>query len=432
MAFKDSVKQLLWDIGLRLPLTGRVLRQNDELKARVERLTGLQENLLAQLAPRRPWVRYLDRIEQINPIPSMLTKDELAYLYRTTRFTYAGEGAIVDLGSFIGGSTYSLARGLDENTIVQRKPGRIHAYDFYVYLDNPHQRRLLDRCVPGHELKKGDSLLHIFEDNLRPFEDLIQVHAGDILEAAPPEEPIEILFVDAAKTWAVNTHIVSRFFPRLMPERSLVVHQDYYHFHCYWIHVTMQYLERYFRRLESPFGQTAVFQPTRPIPPELLALDYEKLFTKEESVQLMDEALAEMDGLEKLRVMTAKICLLAHYDDPEAAAAVAREVRASPDWRESERYELDALTDLVHAEKTLPRRLAHPGVMEEDAIVGASRSYTVCRHNGRFYAVPRSMEEISVSDRSDRTRAGVVQALDWNTLEKALGERVASVEPGNG
>jgi hypothetical protein len=57
--------------------------------------------------------------------------------------------------------------------------------------------------------------------------DLVRVHEGDLLANGWSGDPIELLFVDFSKTWALNDFIVKEFFPSLIAGRSVVVQQDF-------------------------------------------------------------------------------------------------------------------------------------------------------------------------------------------------------------
>ena len=49
-----------------------------------------------------------------------------------------------------------------------------------------------------------------------------------------------MLFVDIAKTWALNDVVIEQFFPRLIPGRSVVVQQDYAFAFRPWVAITME------------------------------------------------------------------------------------------------------------------------------------------------------------------------------------------------
>src|SRR6202012_5380603 len=101
---------------------------------------------------------------------------------------------------------------------------------------------------------------------------MIASHAGNFLDQKWSGDPIEILFIDVAKTAALNAHAIGEFFPNLVPETSIVVHQDY--FHCWHphIHVSMEFLSDEFELLDEHVEfQSRVWRLVKPIPPEKIA-----------------------------------------------------------------------------------------------------------------------------------------------------------------
>src|SRR5436853_7107707 len=86
------------------------------------------------------------------PIPphawliGMTTLEEQAYFEDYARSIYTGAGEIVDLGSWLGSTTISLARGLADNPSVEARRKKIHAFDQFLWVPD------MDRCVRGTDL----------------------------------------------------------------------------------------------------------------------------------------------------------------------------------------------------------------------------------------------------------------------------------------
>lgn len=177
--------------------------------------------------------------------PTMLSECECQFLQGLTREIYSAAGRIVDLGSFLGGSTVSLASGLAANPKRDAAAARIHSYDQFVWSEGLHG---FFANLP-RPLQPGDSFLDLFEGATRPWQDRLVVHAGDVTTFPWDESPIEILFVDVCKTAEVNEFVVREFFPALIPGRSVVIQQDYLWPYCCWVHVTMEVFGDRFRHV---------------------------------------------------------------------------------------------------------------------------------------------------------------------------------------
>jgi hypothetical protein len=181
------------------------------------------------------------------PVSSMMVPDELAFLYYLTRVHYGGQGAIVDLGPLAGGSAYALAAGMNKSVF------KVHSFDLW---------RAWPECksyFPGLDLKTGDDLLPAFLQNTAPYNDRIVPYKGDILLQRWCGEPIEIIFIDAAKSPALMLHIIREFYLYLIPG-AFIVHQDYVSSQCPWIHIAERELGEYFQVYDSPDGGSVCFR----------------------------------------------------------------------------------------------------------------------------------------------------------------------------
>jgi hypothetical protein len=173
----------------------------------------------AEFAP-RPWtgVAAAD-LGAAASVPTMLTPEE-SQLYHWLGRRVQGDGAIVDLGAYAGGSAARLLSGL-------ARAGRgntVHSYDRF-----RSSRAFWARYMPDEPLPEADDadLLPVVRRHLAPWADRVELHVGDIGEERWTGGPIEILSVDAAKGSAMTDHIAAEFFPALVPGRSILVQQDY-------------------------------------------------------------------------------------------------------------------------------------------------------------------------------------------------------------
>jgi SAM-dependent methyltransferase len=251
-------------------------------------------------------------------VPTMLIPDELRLLHHLAQDAYTGAGAIVDAGSFLGGSTVALAEGLRRNRrrprgAAAQKP--IHSYDRF-QVEDWTRGIYFPESTPA-----GTSFRAEFEQNIAPYAELVEVHAGDILEhpwggQATSGGPIEILFIDVAKHWTVCDWVTWQFFPHLIPGRSFVVQQDYlYHHWVGWLHVTMELYADYFEYVCDTEVNSAVFLYKKQIPPEVLRRHSVESLSVDERVALMDRAAARFDGEKREMLVSAK----AHFLEMMAA-----------------------------------------------------------------------------------------------------------------
>ncbi len=291
-----------------------------------------------------PWREPAVVPRHVNRVPSMISRDETLYLHWLARCRFTGHGEIVDGGPLFGSSTIAMAKGLRLNDRVSRKAGRICSYDLFTY--DPYMQRLfLGQAEPA----VGDDIESIFRSNIAPWAHLVQVFPGDITKRSWSSGPIEILFIDLAKTWDVQRHLLTHFFPHLIPGVSVVVQQDYFFVDCYWIHLVMEALSEYLRPVHAPYGPTLAFDLIKTIPTPLLEIDYEHHWTKAQAVALMDRVIARFDGERRLLVMTAKVSLLLAHGDLSGAQSVLAEVEQHVDFTESVRINAEKAKQKIYS-----------------------------------------------------------------------------------
>jgi hypothetical protein len=116
-------------------------------------------------------------------------------------------------------------------------------------------------------IELGQPFEPLFRQATAEFADSIELHRGDLLkETWPADRPIELLFVDIAKTFALSGKVVTEFFPHLIAGRSVVVHQDFYHPSTFYLPIVMDYLSDYFTIVEPSCDWSVAFRLEAPIP----------------------------------------------------------------------------------------------------------------------------------------------------------------------
>jgi hypothetical protein len=264
----------------------------------------------------RPWVD-IEPSAALLAVPTMLSTRELGLLYWLGRDYWSGAGRIIDAGCFLGGSTVAFASGV-------RDSSREHATPPIVVYD---QFRVEQYSVDGGffkdapDLAVDDDFSPLFERNVQRVRGLLDVRPGDILQQRWDGTPIEILFLDVLKTWAINDYVVREFWPTLIPERAIVVHQDYQYGGYPWLAITMELLHDYFERLDDMPWATVVFRLLGPLP-DLRMMTLSRDLPLADKLVLMDRALdreTQAGGEAMLRLSRA--LLLKYLGRPRAANA---------------------------------------------------------------------------------------------------------------
>jgi hypothetical protein len=237
-------------------------------------------------------------------VPTMLMQDELRLLAWLGEDYWRGDGIIVDAGCFLGGSTVALAAGLRKNLARRGLPERplIHSYDLFRIEDWTRGIYFPETARAGDSTRSG------FDRNVAAFAPLLRVVEGDITASEPPEAPIEILFIDLAKHWTVCDWITEHLFPRLIPERSIVVQQDYLWGECTgWLQVTMEYYSDEFEIVCDTWRNSVAFRLRKAFAPGRLRPRLVELLPVVEKAALMERAAARFppDQAEVLRAAAA-------------------------------------------------------------------------------------------------------------------------------
>ncbi|MFO1202226.1 MAG: hypothetical protein U1E58_06270 [Tabrizicola sp.] len=168
----------------------------------------------------RPWRQIASAaLGPAAQVPTMLTAEE-SQLYHWLGRRVQGDGAVVDLGAYAGGSAALLLSGLS----AAGRTNLVHSYDRF-----RSSRAFLAKFMPDEPLPEADDadLLPVVKRHLKPWGKQVVLHVGDIGDKRWEGGPIEILSVDAAKGSAMADHIAEEFFPALIPGRSILVQQDY-------------------------------------------------------------------------------------------------------------------------------------------------------------------------------------------------------------
>ncbi|MGP6089969.1 hypothetical protein [Antarctobacter jejuensis] len=211
-------------------------------------------------------------------VPTMLKVDEQAYYVALARDWAQGGGAIVDLGSFAGGSAACLAEGVARAGRAQI----VHGYDkfdvvdfssfadrYHKYCATPPASDSPHAALPLIEAD-GNDLTPVVRAFLQPWGEGVQLYKGAIEDLGWHGGEIEVLVMDASKTAESMDQMSAQFFPHLIPGRSVVVQQDFLWWQQPWIGVQMAMLSDYLIPVAHVPRDSVSFLCTKPIPADLL------------------------------------------------------------------------------------------------------------------------------------------------------------------
>lgn len=201
----------------------------------------------------------------------MTSENERVFLKFYSEKYYSGEGKIVDLGCWLGATSFAIANGLNNNRSCENFEKVIYAFDLFEWNDS------LEKHVRGTSLEgkliAGDCYRHIFEENLRSYSSVIET-CGDIRKNLWHFGKIEFLLIDAMKTPVLAKEIVSKFYPFLIAKKSVIYHQDFDHYLTPWVHILIYLHKSYCKHIHDIPGRGGtVFRVIKPFPDSLINLD---------------------------------------------------------------------------------------------------------------------------------------------------------------
>jgi hypothetical protein len=267
---------------------------------------------------RRPW-RGVSLPPDAVGIPTMLSKTERKLLYTLAREYASGEGAIVDAGCFLGGSTAALLAGVRDRPDELGTPAVV-SYDLFTV-----EAYTLGKFFGGDpSLRPGDSFRPYYDANVSRFDVPHEVRAGDITELGWSGEEIDVLFLDVLKSWEINDAVLKEFFASLVPGRSVIVQQDYGWGGMPWIPITMELLRDSVVLVDWMEWGSHVFFLDGDVPTELIEHGV-AVFDPDTKLELLDRAVDRADGWVRGMLEISRAALLAERD---GAAAATEELRS--------------------------------------------------------------------------------------------------------
>lgn len=228
------------------------MRKLSQVLSAIKRLAAGQE--------RAPSLKSAGRLLKKDFV-GMISPAEKAF-YTESAARYLGmEGAIVDLGCWLGSTSIALAQGLrDQASKNEGKTEKVFGFDRFEW------EAWMPGDIPYCHYEPGDSFLP-------EARRLVREHGGGAIELIKADleryawrgDPIKILLVDAMKSENVARQIARSFFPKLI-SGGLLIHQDFKHYYTSWIHLLQYRLRDYFQFHQSVPGGTVAFEVGAPPP----------------------------------------------------------------------------------------------------------------------------------------------------------------------
>jgi hypothetical protein len=169
---------------------------------------------------------------EFNPdaTPGMISDEECRYYSWIARY-YAGIGAAVELGPWLGKSTRYILQGLRANPIFKGR--KLHVVDDFIW----RASWMNDKVTAAEQLPDGQDFRFLFEKYSRALLPDVVIEQrritshGDNDHVPPLEEwshgPVELLYVDCGRTFEVNEAWYRLFSKSFIPDRTVIMMQDW-------------------------------------------------------------------------------------------------------------------------------------------------------------------------------------------------------------
>ncbi|MDX8398393.1 MAG: hypothetical protein R8K49_08760 [Mariprofundaceae bacterium] len=206
---------------------------NSEIESQVEAQVKGVEPLKREVLNRKSSWSHMEIPEC--PVPSMLTKDEMRYYHYISQF-YSGAGAVVEIGPWIGSSTYNIVAGLLANPAFT-KDKRLYVYDDFVWRSS-----WMDKWIVGKDIKlldNGSSFQPLFHEMTDDFSTYIETKAMKLMDTGDNRDvpwfawehgPVELCFIDCGRALKMNETWYQALEPYFIPDRTIIIMQDWQNF----------------------------------------------------------------------------------------------------------------------------------------------------------------------------------------------------------
>jgi len=183
-------------------------------------------------------------------IPAMTTEAERLCYYRLVRAA-APDGAVVELGAWLGAATAYIAAGIRDAGVATRA----QVFDRFIWKPASHDKKA------GGPI--GRPPLEALTVNLGPLMAHVDARAAEIARMSWTGGRVAVLICDAPKRIPAIAHVLATFAPALQPG-ALMAWQDFAYFPSYDIPAALTRLGDAVELVEAVYpGTTAVFRVRR-------------------------------------------------------------------------------------------------------------------------------------------------------------------------
>ncbi len=253
----------------------------------------------------------------------MVSPDEITFFSESAARYVGKEGAIVDLGCWLGSTSIALARGILSRGPDASSRERVLGIDLFVW------EEWMPSHIPHCLYRSGESFLpearRVVRDHGGGRVELIR---ADLALYQWKSGAIKILLVDAMKSEDLGRQVARNFYPSLVTG-SLLIHQDFNHYYTTWIHLLQYRLSRYFRLFRNVVGSgTVAFEVLAPIPTEAVdqATDFAKI--SDDEIEAAFRHSLDLIGSDCVNIAAAHVMHYVHLGRKDRASKTLESYRS--------------------------------------------------------------------------------------------------------
>jgi hypothetical protein len=216
-------------------------------------------------------------------IPTMVSPRELRLLYNFFSVTPL-DGAVLEIGPYLGGSTSAIGRGL----AIAKHQHAFLTVDAFAWNDPGFLRGLnrhVDLIAAGRSVSPANAesartgdwhALFVGLHHATPYSAMLQTirfrmpsasyTTEDSLAAALPKVRIAAIFIDGFKSWQATYYAMLQLAEHLT-QNTLLIFQDFSWYDCYWLPILRT---RFAATLIAKVDNTAIFRLDAPVLPGAL------------------------------------------------------------------------------------------------------------------------------------------------------------------